>query len=36
MGLPEVLKKQFTASKLSFHVFFWGLHIALLAYGWWV
>jgi hypothetical protein len=35
MGFLKALKKQPTAARLFFY-FFWGVHIALLAYGWWV
>ncbi|KAL2271026.1 hypothetical protein VTJ83DRAFT_397 [Remersonia thermophila] len=34
MSWVELLKKQFTAQKLIFHVLFWGLHWGLFAYGW--
>ncbi|KAI1323433.1 putative FAD binding protein [Xylariaceae sp. FL0255] len=30
----SLIKKQFTASKLIFHVLFWGLHWGLFALGW--
>jgi hypothetical protein len=36
MGFLKALKKQPTAARLFFYFFFWGVHIALLAYGWWV
>ncbi|CAK7239358.1 MAG: hypothetical protein STHCBS139747_000788 [Sporothrix thermara] len=35
MSVMELIKKQFTASKLIFHFLFWGLHIGLFAFGWW-
>ncbi|KAI1145203.1 cytochrome b-245 heavy chain subunit beta [Nemania diffusa] len=34
MGLVSLVKKQFTASKLIFHVLFWGFHWGIFAYGW--
>ncbi|KAI1362719.1 cytochrome b-245 heavy chain subunit beta [Xylaria arbuscula] len=34
MGLVALIKKQFTASKLIFHVLFWGFHWGIFAYGW--
>ena len=36
MSVMELIKKQFTASKLIFHFLFWGLHIGLFAFGWYV
>ncbi|KAJ8118290.1 hypothetical protein ONZ43_g4020 [Nemania bipapillata] len=35
MGLVSLVKKQFTASKLIFHVLFWGFHFGIFAFGWW-
>ncbi|KAJ3575292.1 hypothetical protein NPX13_g4081 [Xylaria arbuscula] len=34
MELVALIKKQFTASKLIFHVLFWGFHWGIFAYGW--
>ncbi|KAI1101047.1 putative FAD binding protein [Jackrogersella minutella] len=34
MDLLSLMKKQLTATKLIFHVLFWGLHWGLLAFGW--
>ncbi|KAK5630506.1 hypothetical protein RRF57_006221 [Xylaria bambusicola] len=34
MGLVDLIKKQFTASKLIFHFLFWGFHWAIFAFGW--
>ncbi|KAI2605533.1 putative FAD binding protein [Hypoxylon sp. NC1633] len=34
MSTLDLVKKQFTASKLIFHVLFWGLHWFLFGYGW--
>jgi len=30
----QLLKKQFTVSKLAFHILFWGMHWAFFAFGW--
>ncbi|KAG7109410.1 NADPH oxidase 1 like protein [Verticillium longisporum] len=30
----SLIKKQFVAEKLTFHVIFWGLHWGVFAYGW--
>ncbi|KAI0446480.1 cytochrome b-245 heavy chain subunit beta [Xylaria telfairii] len=35
MDLATLVKKQFTASKLIFHILFWGFHFGILAFGWW-
>lgn len=34
MGYLELIKKQFTASKLIFHFLFWTFHWGIFAYGW--
>ncbi|POS77757.1 ferric reductase like transmembrane component [Diaporthe helianthi] len=34
MGYSTLVKKQFTAPKLSFYVIFWGIHFFLFGYGW--
>ncbi|KIL88244.1 nadph oxidase [Fusarium avenaceum] len=34
-ALTELLKKQFTGSKILFHLLFWGAHFGTFAYGWW-
>ncbi|KAH9906219.1 putative FAD binding protein [Xylariomycetidae sp. FL2044] len=34
MPLLTLVKKQFTASKLIFHLLFWGAHWGIFAYGW--
>ncbi|KAI5918230.1 FAD-binding domain-containing protein [Camillea tinctor] len=34
MGLGELIKKQFTGSKITFHILFWGIHVFFFAYGW--
>ncbi|KAI0903715.1 cytochrome b-245 heavy chain subunit beta [Ustulina deusta] len=34
MELVALIKKQFTASKLSFHLLFWGFHFGIFAWGW--
>lgn len=34
MGYLELIKKQFTASKLLFHFLFWTFHWGIFAYGW--
>ncbi|EGU73887.1 hypothetical protein FOXB_15603 [Fusarium oxysporum f. sp. conglutinans Fo5176] len=31
----ELLKRQFTGSKILFHLLFWGAHLGTFAYGWW-
>ncbi|KAI1799742.1 putative FAD binding protein [Daldinia bambusicola] len=35
MAVLELVKKQFTATKLVFHVLFWGIHWFFFGYGWW-
>jgi len=35
MSLLTLIKKQFTPSKLIFHVLFWTFHWGIFAYGWW-
>ncbi|KAK0657163.1 FAD-binding domain-containing protein [Cercophora newfieldiana] len=35
MPLLTLVKKQFTPSKLIFHVLFWTFHWGIFAYGWW-
>ncbi|KAI0001245.1 putative FAD binding protein [Xylariaceae sp. FL0662B] len=34
MPLLTLIKKQFTASKLIFHILFWGMHWFFFGYGW--
>ncbi|OTB03007.1 hypothetical protein M426DRAFT_61207 [Hypoxylon sp. CI-4A] len=34
MGVLELAKKQLTASKLIFHVLFWGVHWFFFGFGW--
>ncbi|OTA68778.1 putative FAD binding protein [Hypoxylon sp. EC38] len=34
MALLDLLKKQLTASKLIFHILFWGVHWFFFAFGW--
>jgi NADPH oxidase 1 len=34
MGLGSLIVKQFTASKIVFHILFWGLHWGMFAFGW--
>ncbi|KAL1898512.1 hypothetical protein Sste5346_003416 [Sporothrix stenoceras] len=34
MSAGQLIKKQFTAQKLFFHVLFWGVHWGLFAFGW--
>lgn len=34
MGYWQLLKKQFTTTKLLFHFLFWGMHWGIFAYGW--
>jgi hypothetical protein len=29
----QLLRKQLTVQKLSFHIIFWGLHCGIFAYG---
>lgn len=36
MGYGQLVAKQFTAPKLFFYTLFWGIHIFLFAYGWYV
>lgn len=31
----SLIKKQFTASKIFFHILFWGFHWFIFGYGWW-
>ncbi|SPO00580.1 probable NADPH oxidase heavy chain subunit [Cephalotrichum gorgonifer] len=31
----QLLKKQFTATKLLFHFLFWSVHWGMFAFGWW-
>ena len=33
-GYLELLKKQFTTTKILFHILFWGFHWGIFAYGW--
>jgi len=35
MPFFALLKKQFTPTKLLFHVLFWTFHFGIFAYGWW-
>ena len=30
----QLVKKQFTTTKLFFHLLFWGLHWGIFALGW--
>jgi NADPH oxidase len=30
----ELFKKQFTPSKITFHILFWAFHWGIFAYGW--
>lgn len=34
MPLSTLVKKQFTGSKIIFHILFWGVHFGFFAYGW--
>jgi len=34
MSLGTLVKKQFTPSKIIFHILFWGLHWGMFAFGW--
>lgn len=34
MGYRELVKKQFTSSKILFHTLFWSFHWGIFAYGW--
>lgn len=34
MGYATLVKKQFTAPKLSFYFIFWGIHFFLFGFGW--
>ncbi|KAI0474078.1 putative FAD binding protein [Xylariaceae sp. FL0804] len=34
MSLAELVRKQFTAGKMTFHILFWSLHWGLFALGW--
>jgi NADPH oxidase len=34
MSVLDLLKKQFTIPKFTFHFLFWGSHVGLLAFGW--
>lgn len=36
MPFMELLKKQFTGTKLLFHFLFWTFHWGIFAYGWYV
>ena len=29
-----LIRKQFTATKLLFHILFWAFHFGIFAYGW--
>ncbi|KAJ1327895.1 NADPH oxidase 1 [Microdochium nivale] len=31
----SLVKKQFTPSKIFFHILFWGFHFFIFGYGWW-
>ncbi|RYO81286.1 hypothetical protein DL766_010153 [Monosporascus sp. MC13-8B] len=35
MAFLTLMKKQFTASKMSFHILFWVFHWFIFGYGWW-
>ncbi|KAL5596658.1 hypothetical protein BROUX41_006648 [Berkeleyomyces rouxiae] len=35
MSTKTLIKKQFTASKMTFNILFWGVHWGLFGYGWW-
>ncbi|RYP73820.1 hypothetical protein DL771_003398 [Monosporascus sp. 5C6A] len=35
MALSTLMKKQFTASKITFHILFWAFHWFWFGYGWW-
>ncbi|RSL92961.1 hypothetical protein CEP52_013517 [Fusarium oligoseptatum] len=35
LGYGELIRKQFTPTKLIFHFLFWGFHWGIFAYGWW-
>ncbi|KAI8961926.1 putative FAD binding protein [Daldinia sp. FL1419] len=35
MAVVELVKKQFTATKIIFHILFWGVHWFFFGYGWW-
>ncbi|KAK6820884.1 NADPH oxidase 1 [Apiospora arundinis] len=34
LSLGTLVKKQFTASKIIFHILFWGMHWGMFAFGW--
>ncbi len=36
MSTAQLIKKQFTPTKLFFHFLFWGVHWGLFAFGWYV
>lgn len=36
MSLLTLIKKQFTASKIIFHILFWTFHWGFFAFGWYV
>ena len=35
-GMKAFFKREFTGSKLLFHVLFWGVHWGVFALGWYV
>jgi len=34
LTMAELLKKQLTVQKLTFHLLFWGFHWGMFAFGW--
>ena len=34
VGYRELLRKQFTARKLTYHILWWAFHWGIFAYGW--
>ena len=34
LSLGTLVKKQFTPSKIIFHILFWGMHWGVFAFGW--
>lgn len=36
VNVGHILRRELTGRKLAFNLFFYGTHIGLFAYGWWV
>lgn len=34
LGYGELIRKQFTAQKMFYHILFWTFHWGIFAYGW--